>query len=196
MYMCVYICVWYMCCLYMYIYIVPSLSEDPTPLAEVNNLNFELESDKYPPYSPMNHDADVGSDGNGDGNEFSEDLLKTPSAVTTLPTTTATTTQIVPSEQEEQLAKDNATKNEFKAGKMFTSTPINKVTVVNNKTEESGRAERVRKGLKFPEDYEQQQEQTEQTKESLIQNAEKESNSSKENSFEKLKSPVQQLIPL
>lgn len=184
----VYVLSIYVC---MYIYIVPSLSEDPTPLAEVNNLNFELESDKYPPYSPMNYDAGIGvgvaGDGNGDGNEFSEDLLKTPSAVITLPTTT--TTQLVPSEQEEQLLKDNATKNEFKAGKMFTSTPINKVTLAN-KTEESGRAERVRKGLKFPEGYEQQQQQqTEQTKESLIQNAENESNSSKENSFEKLKSP-------
>ncbi|XP_037811472.1 EH domain-binding protein 1 isoform X2 [Lucilia sericata] len=159
---------------------VPSLSEDPTPLAEVNNINFELESDKYP-YSPMNdeHNNDDIDD------DFKEDLLKTPSAAAATTTTAATTlpssTQKVPSD--EQLA-DKATKKDFmKPMKMVTSTPITKVN--EKKSEDVVKLEqKVRKGLKFPEEYEQQ------TKELGNQPPkEQDSFSSLEYSFEKIKSP-------
>ncbi|KAI8123715.1 hypothetical protein FF38_08758 [Lucilia cuprina] len=165
---------------------VPSLSEDPTPLAEVNNINFELESDKYP-YSPMNDEHN-----NDDNEDFKEDLLKTPSAAAATTTTTTTTTaattlpsssstQKVPSD--EQLA-DKATKKDFmKPMKMVTSTPITKVN--EKKSDEVIRLEqKVRKGLKFPEEYEQQ------TKElGNQQQKQQDSFSSLEYSFEKIKSP-------
>ncbi|KAM7343932.1 eps15 homology domain containing protein-binding protein 1 isoform 3-T5 [Cochliomyia hominivorax] len=158
---------------------VPSLSEDPTPLAEVNNLNFELESDKYP-YSPMNED---------NLDDTNEDLLKTPSAAaaSTTSTTTAVTTTLPSSQKvpsDEQLAAAKATKKDFKLTKFVTSTPIAKVN--DKKSEEGSKMERIRKGLKFPEEYEQQQ-QHEQTKDS--QKPEEESLTNLEYSFEKMKSP-------
>ncbi|XP_037811478.1 EH domain-binding protein 1 isoform X7 [Lucilia sericata] len=141
----------------------------PTPL-----------SDKYP-YSPMNdeHNNDDIDD------DFKEDLLKTPSAAAATTTTAATTlpssTQKVPSD--EQLA-DKATKKDFmKPMKMVTSTPITKVN--EKKSEDVVKLEqKVRKGLKFPEEYEQQ------TKELGNQPPkEQDSFSSLEYSFEKIKSP-------
>ncbi|XP_065366847.1 EH domain-binding protein 1 isoform X2 [Calliphora vicina] len=143
----------------------------PTPL-----------SDKYP-YSPMNED---------NGDDFNEDLLKTPSAAaatTTAAATTLPTTQTVPSD--EQLA-DKATKFDFKPAKLVTSTPIAKVN--DKKSEEGGlmkTEQRVRKGLKFPEEYEQQPQLKTQheTKESFTQKQEQDSFNSLEYSFEKMKSP-------
>lgn len=148
------------------------MSEDPTPLAEVNNINFELESDKYP-YSPMNNEDNL--------DDFNEDLLKTPSAAAAATTsTTLPTTQQVPSD--EQLVEDKTTKKEYKLTKIVTSTPIAKVN--DKKSEESvSKMERIRKGLKFPEEYEEQQ-----TKDSHKTDA-NDSLTSLEYSFEKMKSP-------
>uniref|UniRef100_A0A1A9ZPD6 Calponin-homology (CH) domain-containing protein n=1 Tax=Glossina pallidipes TaxID=7398 RepID=A0A1A9ZPD6_GLOPL len=101
------------------------LSEDPTPLAEFNNLNFELESDKQ-----MNTDYVA---------EMPEDTLKTPSAVT-LP---ATHQQQPQQQQQQQIPQQSvpmeinkqdtceltefASKPDIKFNKIFTSTPISKV---------------------------------------------------------------------
>ncbi|XP_046810592.1 EH domain-binding protein 1 isoform X2 [Lucilia cuprina] len=129
---------------------------------------------------------------NDDNEDFKEDLLKTPSAAAATTTTTTATaattlpsssssTQKVPSD--EQLA-DKATKKDFmKPMKMVTSTPITKVN--EKKSDEVIRLEqKVRKGLKFPEEYEQQ------TKElGNQQQKQQDSFSSLEYSFEKIKSP-------
>lgn len=134
-------------------YVVPSLSEDPTPLAEVNNLNFEFESDKQPQiYSPDEYYGD-----------FTEDSLKTPSAATASASAAATVsgsaantlpaTQKVPTA--EQHTEEALTKKEpNKFTRIVTSTPIAKL--FEKKLEEKAPQEEpvkpVRKSLKYPDE--------------------------------------------
>ncbi|XP_058982081.1 EH domain-binding protein 1 isoform X3 [Musca domestica] len=134
---------------------VPSLSEDPTPLAEVNNLNFEFESDKQPPFTPPPGDGD-----------FMEDSLKTPSAsqapqassatataaAASLPTTTSSSSSSsrdqVPSSHDTEMAK----KEPNRLMRIVTSTPIAKVFDQKKSTEKANEEpiKPARKNLKFP----------------------------------------------
>lgn len=135
--------------------VVPSLSEDPTPLAEVNNLNFEFESDKQPPFTPPPGDGD-----------FMEDSLKTPSAsqapqassatataaAGSLPTTTSSSSSSsrdqVPSSHDTEMAK----KEPNRLMRIVTSTPIAKVFDQKKSTEKANEEpiKPARKNLKFP----------------------------------------------
>lgn len=158
-------------CVRIVSYVVPSLSEDPTPLAEVNNLNFEFESDIQPPYTPRD---EVSGD-------YVEDSLKTPSAsqattsaavsaATASVTATATTlpqvmsTQKVPSD-EQPATEDKSTKKEpNRLMRIVTSTPIGKV--FDKKTEKAAEepVKPVRKSLKFPTNEEEGEKQEQTTR--------------------------------
>ncbi|XP_061396077.1 EH domain-binding protein 1, partial [Musca vetustissima] len=135
---------------------VPSLSEDPTPLAEVNNLNFEFESDKQPQQQQPPFTPPPGDDG-----DFMEDSLKTPSAsqaptatAGTLPTTSSVSSrEPVPNSETEILnGEEKSTKKEpNRLMRIVTSTPIAKVFDQKKPTEKANEEpiKPARKGLKF-----------------------------------------------
>uniref|UniRef100_A0A1I8P0J3 EH domain-binding protein 1 n=1 Tax=Stomoxys calcitrans TaxID=35570 RepID=A0A1I8P0J3_STOCA len=131
---------------------VPSLSEDPTPLAEVNNLNFEFESDLQPPYTP--HE--------GDG--YMEDNLKTPSATTAASSSTPLHRDQVPNEEPAPSEEKTTKKEPNRLMRIVTSTPIGKV--FEKKTPAGDEPVKpVRKSLKFTGEQEKDSSTQSETKE-------------------------------
>lgn len=123
-------------------FLVPSLSEDPTPLAENNRYNFELDSEKP--------------------NSSSDDALKTPSAnqQPTAQKTALESTSTTESKEKKDLsisplpAANDKKKSSF-LSKIITSTPIAKSTeevkpkIMENIENIGEPTEKARKGLNF-----------------------------------------------
>ncbi|XP_034476827.1 EH domain-binding protein 1 isoform X2 [Drosophila innubila] len=110
---------------------VPSLSEDPTPLAEsYNHLNFELEADRESKVEQQT--AELPSNNKGQNVEL-EDSLKTPSASVNLePVTLSTPTKIAA--EDKPILKPN---NYERFHEVLTSTPFEQVPAVTGKAKKN-----------------------------------------------------------